>query len=215
MTASPACPALADRADDDLMQMIRDGAADLALPVLERRYGREIRRVVQAILRDPSLAADAADEVIEKIWLKRQRYSHGTNFRAWLLGVARNHALTVLRGRRRAARVGTPMSFGGEEFGGDPIEQRAAVVDDGAEADELGDALNVAVADLPDRYRTVFEMCVREQRPYSEVSKELDLPKGTVAIRIRRARQRLFGALAHRLERSHVRVLANQYATCA
>lgn len=214
MTASPARP-LAEAADDDLMTMIRDGAADLALPVLERRYGREIRRVVQSILHDPSLAADATDEVVEKIWLKRHRYHDGTNFRAWLLGVARNHALTVLRGRRRAARVGTPMSFGGDDVNVEPIEQRAAVVDDGVEAEELGEALAVAVADLPDRYRKVFEMCVREQRPYSEVSRELDLPKGTVAIRIRRARQRLFGALAHRLERSHVRALANQYATCA
>lgn len=215
MNALLARPSLAQHADDDLMQMIRDGSTDVALPILERRYGREVRRLVHSIVREPSLASDVAAEAFEKIWLERTRYESGTNFRAWLLGVTRNHALTALRSLRRAVRVGAAAWGSADDGGVYVLAQRASGQDDGAVEGELAQALSDAVADLPDRYRTVFQMCVQDQRPYSEVSRALHLPKGTVAIRIRRARQRLFGALAHRLERDHVRALASHYATCA
>lgn len=215
MTLALSCPPVTHAADDELMQMIREGAADIALPVLERRHGREVRSLVHSIVREPSLASDVATEAFAKIWLERFHYEPGTNFRAWLLGVTRNHALTALRSLRRAVRVGAAAWGRNDDGGVELLAQPSTACHDGAVESELADAVNAAVADLPDRYRTVFQMCVQQQRPYSEVSHVLRLPKGTVAIRIRRARQRLFGALAHRLERSHVRALASHYATCA
>ena len=213
MNASHAPTCLLDSADDDLMAMIREGQADLALPVLERRHGRELRRVVQGIVREPSLAADVATEAIEKIWLERARYQPGTNFRAWLIGVTRNHALTALRRLRRAARVGG--TAWGAEDSADLLARTPCLTTEGAEASELSHVLSAAVADLPERYRTVFHLCVQQQRPYSEVSRALRLPKGTIAIRIRRARQRLLGTLAPHLDRGHVQALTSRYATCA
>ena len=53
----------------------------------------------------------------------------------------------------------------------------------------------------PSRYRTVFQLCVREGRPYQEAADQLGLPTGTVAIRIMRARKRLFRELSHHLGR--------------
>lgn len=214
MTAAVALRTPTESTDDDLMLSIREGSANDALQVLEKRYGREVRRVVHSIVREPSLAADLAAEAIEKIWLERWHYEPGTNFRAWLLGVTRNHALTALRSLRRAVRVGAA-AWGNGQDGGELVERRGQHDADGAEEGELSNAVHAAVADLPDRYRTVFEMCVQQQRPYNEVSRALHLPKGTVAIRIRRARQRLFGALAHRLDRVHVEALASHYSTCA
>jgi RNA polymerase sigma-70 factor (ECF subfamily) len=214
MNASHARTSLADAADDDLMAMMRAGEADQAFAVLERRHGREVRRLVQGIVRDPSLAADVATEALEKIWLERMRYQPGTNFRAWLTGVARNHALTALRALRRAVRVGGA-AWGSSEDLVAQAAQAAPEPNPGAEEAELTTALNHAVADLPEHYRTVFELCVQQHEPYAKVSRTLHLPKGTIAIRIRRARQRLLGSLAHRLERGHVRALANHYASCA
>ena len=62
-------------------------------------------------------------------------------------------------------------------------------------------AFRVAVADLPTHYRTVFELCVQEGVPYQEAGRRLGMPTGTVAIRIMRARKRLFGALQNHLGR--------------
>ncbi len=215
MNAAPcALPTLDDRADDDLMAMICAGDAEHALAVLDARYGRELRRVAQSILRDPGLAADIAHEAIEKVWLKRDRYQPGTNFRAWLLGVTRNHALTALRGMRRAARVGACASSV-HDTDDDPLDHIACTHDTAVDAAELDAVLAAAVSALPGLYGPVFRMCVQEQRPYTEASRELGLPKGTVAIRIRRARQQVFGAIASHLDPAHVRSLARHYAPCA
>lgn len=212
MTALAQQP-LDSKTDDQLMGMIRSGDAEDALRAIERRHGRDVRRLVQSIVRDPSLASDLAAEVLEKVWLERMRYEPGTNFRAWLLGVARNHALTALRAKRRASRVG------GAAWGGIEPDDIATVRTDpkavAAEEMELNEALSAAVAELPEHYKTVFTMCVQQNRPYSEVSRALHLPKGTIAISIRRARRRLFGSLAHRLEPAHVAALTSHYATCA
>ncbi len=59
----------------------------------------------------------------------------------------------------------------------------------------------VDIQDLPEPYQRVFELCVRQGRPYREAARILDLPTGTVAIRIMRARKRLFRALSHHLDR--------------
>jgi RNA polymerase sigma factor (sigma-70 family) len=67
--------------------------------------------------------------------------------------------------------------------------------------EEFMAAFHGAVAGLPEHYRTVFELCVRQGKPYQEAGQLLGLPTGTVAIRIMRARKRLFTALEHHLGR--------------
>ena len=67
--------------------------------------------------------------------------------------------------------------------------------------EEFMAAFQRAVDELPEHYRTVFELCVRKGRPYQEAGAELGLPTGTVAIRIMRARKRLFSALQQHLGR--------------
>ena len=58
-----------------------------------------------------------------------------------------------------------------------------------------------AVQELPERYMEIFTRCVIQGRSYHDVAEELDLPTGTVAIRIMRARKRLFHALSPHLDR--------------
>jgi len=150
-------------------------------------------------VRDPHQAQDVTQEVFEKVLLKHELYRPGTNFRAWLFEVARNQALTALRSRQRLPRPisSLPPADGPdllEELPADPVPQEL-------EEEEFMAAFQTAVAELPQHYRTVFELCVRQGKPYQEAGAELGLPTGTVAIRIMRARRRLFTALQHHLGR--------------
>ena len=67
--------------------------------------------------------------------------------------------------------------------------------------EEFMTAFQQAVDDLPEHYSVVFDLCVRKGRPYQEAAQTLGLPTGTVAIRIMRARKKLFAALQHHLGR--------------
>ncbi|MBK8974462.1 MAG: sigma-70 family RNA polymerase sigma factor [Planctomycetes bacterium] len=190
------------RHDDELMQLIEHGEADEGLRVLQERYGRRILHFVRGLLRDVHLAQDVTQEVFEKVFLKSHLYQPGTNFRAWLFEVARNQALSALRARRRNPRPVSSLGGPSDDDDQDFLESLPEHRDNRElEEQEFMDAFGRAVGDLPERYRTVFTLCVREGRPYQEAAERLQLPTGTVAIRIMRARKRLFQELSRHLGR--------------
>jgi len=191
----------AEFTDEDLVQQLQAGATELAMTELERRYGRRIHHFVQGMVRDPHLASDVTQEVFERLLLKHSLYRPGTNFRAWLFEVARNQALTMLRSRKRLPRTASALQSPSNDEG-DFFDTVAAEPEneDLIEA-EFMDAFQRAVDELPDHYRSVFELCVRKGHAYKEAGELLDLPTGTVAIRIMRARKKLFTALQHHLGR--------------
>ncbi|MCA8964569.1 MAG: RNA polymerase sigma factor [Planctomycetes bacterium] len=188
--------------DEDLVARLQAGNWDEGIGEIEQRYGKRLYHFVNGMVRDGHLAQDLVQEVFEKLLLKNDLYRPGTNFRAWLFEVARNQALSALRARQRMPRPlsSLPSNEAGEIA--DLLETLPARADQRAlEEEEFMAAFHAAVAALPDHYRTVFELCVRQGMPYQEAGLELGLPTGTVAIRIMRARKRLFGALQHHLGR--------------
>jgi RNA polymerase sigma-70 factor (ECF subfamily) len=187
------------RSDEELVALLHAGEADAAIAELDQRYGRRIHHFVLGMVRDVHLAQDVTQEVFEKLLCKHDLYRPGTNFRAWLFEIARNQALTALRSRQRLPR---PVSSLQPADTGDLLESLPAEpVAQQLEEDEFMAAFQTAVDELPEHYRTVFDLCVRQGRPYQEAGETLGLPTGTVAIRIMRARKRLFTALQHHLGR--------------
>lgn len=186
--------------DEDLVRQLKAGETENAMTQLDLRYGKRIYRFVQGMIRDPHLAHDVTQEVFEKVLLKHDLYRQGTNFRAWLFEVARNQALTMLRARNRLPKPISSLNTNNEE--GDFLDSVPAKPESEALVEEeFMTAFQKAVDDLPEHYSVVFDLCVRKGRPYQEAGKELGLPTGTVAIRIMRARKKLFTALQHHLGR--------------
>lgn len=200
----PNLPAAGDdaRSDEDLVVMLARGEADEALAIIDRRYGRRIYHFVHGMVRDSHLAHDVTQEVLGKVLSKHQLYKPGTNFRAWLFEVARNQALSSLRARQRMPK---PMSSLKHIDGDEPSTWLETVpcerVDRSLEEEEFMSALAKAIEELPSHYQGVFDLCVRQGKPYTEAGAILGIPTGTVAIRIMRARKRLFGTLSRHLDR--------------
>jgi RNA polymerase sigma-70 factor (ECF subfamily) len=181
--------------DEDLVTRLQHGESETPITLLEQRYGTRLYHFVNGMVRDQHLA----QEVFEKVLQKHDLYRPGTNFRAWLFEVARNQALTALRSRQRLPRPVSSLHPGDEP---DLLESLPAdSTPHDLETDEFMAAFHAAVADLPEHYRVVFELCVQKGKPYQEAGVELGMPTGTVAIRIMRARKRLFTALQHHLGR--------------
>src|SRR5690606_21495142 len=77
---------------------LRDGAA---FKVLYSRTSAKLFGVTLRILRDRSEAEEALQEVYVKIWQRADRYiPGGYSPISWLVAVARNHSLDVLRARK-------------------------------------------------------------------------------------------------------------------
>lgn len=203
MTAlEPLVPATLPATDEELVMCLQAGDAASAMTGIQERYARRIFHFVHGMVRDQHLAQDIVQEVFEKVLLKHDLYNAGTNFRAWLFEIARNQALSALRAQKRRPR---PISALPLRDGQENLDLLDGLADDhedrSLEEDEFMAAFAAAVANLPAHYQSVFDLCVRQGLPYLEAGRLLNLPTGTVAIRIMRARKRLFGALEKHLGR--------------
>ncbi len=148
------------------------------------------------LLRDPEEARDAAQESFARASAALATYDAAQPFAPWLLRIARNHCLDVLRRRipdgQRIELDADPGEGARPELA-DPAAIRG---DDALERRELAGALERAVTALPANYREVVHLFHVEHLSYKEIAAALDVPIGTVMTWLHRARARLKDALA-------------------
>ena len=202
MNSAPEANAiLAACSDDQLIEAINAGHVEDGLAVLQARYGARVRQFIKGIVKDAWLAQDVAQETLMKVFFKSHLYQLGTSFKAWLFEIARNQALSALRSRRRSPRPVTSLNFIEPDSELDLLDQAFCDGNRDLEEEEFMTAFEGAVCALPEHYQNVFRRCVMQGRTYRDVAEELDIPTGTVAIRIMRARKRLYKALSPHLDR--------------
>jgi RNA polymerase sigma-70 factor (ECF subfamily) len=148
------------------------------------------------LLRDPEDARDAAQEAFARAFAALASYDPAQPFAPWVLRIARNHCLDVLRRRLPAAQqveLDAASETGATRELADPEAKRG---DDALERRELADALEQAVANLPPRYREVVQLFHVEHLSYRDIAAVLDVPIGTVMTWLHRARAQLRATLA-------------------
>jgi RNA polymerase sigma-70 factor (ECF subfamily) len=112
-------------------------------------------------------------------------------FAPWVLRIARNHCLDLLR-RRIPAR--SRVELDAVDGDGPPHEladtgsERA---DDAIEKAQVREALERAVTALPENYREVVHLFHVEQLSYKEIAATMGIPLGTVMTWLHRARAQL------------------------
>ncbi len=134
-------------------------------------------------------AEDLVQEVFLKLFRHAESYQPTGKFQAFAYRIARN--AWIDRQRRRAVRPPRAAGGGSEE---EPSHELAAQDPNPgtlAERDEEAGRVSAAMARLPDTHRLVFELGVVEELPYSEISKLLDIPEGTVKSRMFHAVRKL------------------------
>jgi RNA polymerase sigma-70 factor, ECF subfamily len=142
---------------------------------------REARRW----LSEPDDAEEAVQEALVRAWRARPTTAGLESPTAWTLQITRNEALRVLERRNRLHARELP-----EEHAVEPISEDVRL-DDLVSATATAQA--VAALD-PDERRLIGLRYVRDlSQP--EVARHLDLPEGTVKVRLHRVRGRLRKAL--------------------
>lgn len=143
------------------------------------------------LLRHPEEARDAAQETFARAYAALSTYDAVQPFAPWVLRIARNHCLDVLRRRlpeaQQVALDAEPGDGAPRELA-DPSAERG---DDALERRQLAGALEAAVAALPQHYREVVHLFHVEHLSYKEIADTLDVPIGTVMTWLHRARARL------------------------
>lgn len=177
--------AAAERSDAQLLEDYLNRREGSALEALVRRHGPMVWDVCRRIIRDAHDAEDAFQATflvfVRKAASIRPREMVGN----WLYGVARQTALkaraTAAKRRSRERQL---------------TDMPEAIVQGQDLWHDLQPLLDRALSRLPDKYRAAIVLCDLEGKTRKEAARQLDLPEGTVASRLARARTMLAKRLA-------------------
>ena len=162
-----------------------------AYKTLLARYQDPIFNYCQRMIKDSGQAEDIAQEALVRTLTRLENYDERYSFSAWVFKIATNLCIDHLRKAKRIAYSldqeldGKDGSFRREVAAPTPDPSQRAL------AAEQMRMLDEAVAELPEHYRAILLLRHREELSYAEIARILELPIGTVKIRIHRAREQI------------------------
>jgi len=185
--------------DFETIQRVLDGDK-VYFEVLMRRYNNRLFRVARSVVKNDDDAMDIVQESWITAFYKLKMFRGPDGFGAWASRITYNNALARLRKQKQV-----DISF-------DDVESIPARGHASAEPHEelakqqLSSALELAVNNLPDKYRVVFVLRTIQQLSTRETAASLELSEGTVKQRLLRSKRMLQGSLLRRVEGSGVTI---------
>jgi RNA polymerase sigma-70 factor, ECF subfamily len=176
------CQASAPKpADDVLIESIGKGDRR-AMVSLFMRHNVRIHRFVMRLTGKTSIAEDVVSEVFLDIWRGAAEFSGKSNVSTWLLGIARNKAMSVLR-----RRTETPLDYDAAVELVDEMDDPEVVADRASR----GAVVRRCLMRLPPPLREVVDLIYYHEKTVAEVAEIVGIPPGTVKTRMFHARSRL------------------------
>jgi RNA polymerase sigma-70 factor, ECF subfamily len=169
---------------------------------LIRPCERAIFFLLQSLLRNEAEAEDAAQETVVKVYRNLQNFRGDSQFRTWVLSIARNEGLGRLR--KAATRREDSLDAGLDDQTGDYtpaiLTSWREIPSQALEQKELGAILRKAIEGLPEIYRNVVLLRDIEEMDVRETAAALGIAEGAVKVRLHRARALLQRDLAPKLK---------------
>jgi RNA polymerase sigma-70 factor (ECF subfamily) len=180
--ASPArVPVAQDSSDEALVALIaqRDKRA---LQQLYSRHHVRIYRFALRFLNDEAAAEDIVSEVFIDVWRQAERFEGRSQVTTWLLAIARNKALSLLR-RRSSEDLDDEVA----EFIEDPSDNPEVAMLKSQRASVLQDCLT----QLSPAHREIVDLVYYHEKSVEEVAQIISVPANTVKTRMFYARKRI------------------------
>lgn len=141
-----------------------------------RHYSPYIYKRVLLLLHSPQLAEDVTQEIFMKVWQDRFTMAEIRSLTSYLLVVARNHTLNVLK---KASRTREGMGEIIHHFDTTSHSTEYEVLNN-----EYSSFIQRKLSELPPRSREIFVMCREQSRSYSEVAETLGISRDAVKSRM-------------------------------
>lgn len=167
--------------DQELIRKVRQGDHRAYGQIVERYQAAVIRRA-QSIVRDQAAAEDAAQEAFVRAYTYLDSYDEKYRLYTWLARIVTNVCLSHLSAQQWQTL---------------PLENALMVPSDLLESDdpelatlanERGRVLQVALAELPAKYRDVLILRYWQDLAYEEIAQLTKQSLGAVKTQLRRAR---------------------------
>jgi RNA polymerase sigma-70 factor (ECF subfamily) len=187
--------------DNELMKRVAKGDDDAFRTLFERHY----RLAYSVIYRQLGVASEAEDLVQEaflRVYRAAPKYEPTAKFSTWLYTVVTNLCLNY---KRDKARDRLRLVSGGDDEGGNPLEQLAqddTPEHDALDQDERTRKVREAIAELPENQRLALILSRYEDKSYEEVAEILKTTVAAVKSLTSRARETLRDKLSKYFEQA-------------
>jgi RNA polymerase sigma-70 factor (ECF subfamily) len=202
---------IVEQADEGLVKLVLGGERD-CFSVLVDRYKRGITNFIGASVRSQADVADLSQETFLRAYAHLGTFNPSLGrFSTWIYHIARNVVRTHLGKNQRRPQA--------QDFGEDQTLENA-LPDLSQDADPSGRMLRTeaecdvraALAELPERTRTVLSLRYYDNMEYQTIAETMGLSLGNVKTLIHRGKLALAQKMRER-EQLAVEALASQRAT--
>ncbi|MFQ5750669.1 MAG: RNA polymerase sigma factor [bacterium] len=191
--------------EKDVLKYIRESLSGeaKAFEWIIKKYQKRIYYTVLPLVMHHDDADDVLQETFIKAYTKLNTYDAQYPFYPWLYRIAINTALNHQKKKARLRALSLD-EIDGNNHQSDLSESPQQMFE--MEGSELVIKVKEALSKIPPEQRIVFNLRVREELSYQEISTTLEISIGTVMSRLSRARDKLRTLLQEYLEINDIEV---------
>ncbi len=159
--------------DKELLQQFRVSATkERAFTLILKKYQERLYWHIRRMVVDHEDANDVLQNMFIKVWGGLENFREDSQLYTWMYRIATNECLTHLEKQKRRVSVSIDDEDGGLE---DKIK-----ASENFDANKLEWKLQLAIQQLPEKQRLVFNLRYYDELPYEEMSKILETSEGAL-----------------------------------
>ena len=169
---------------------------EAAFETIYRAFSRRVFAYALYMLKEPHRAEEVLVDTMHEVWRSAAQFRGDSLFSTWLIGIARNKALLVYRGRRA------------DELHEDLDDVAETKVDELAPegfaelaAKQRREGVQACMRKLSQEHRECLQLVFYEECSLAVVARIQGVPENTVKTRLYHARQRIKNCLRLLIER--------------
>ncbi len=165
--------ALTDSSDAELLIQFRiPETKEKAYTSVIKKYQERLYWHIRRMVVDHDDANDVLQNVFIRVWNGLENFREDAQLYTWLYRIATNESLTFLEGQKKRSAV----SLSDVESG----LSNKIKADSHFDANKLEWKLQLAIQQLPEKQRLVFNLRYYDEMPYEEMSRVLETSEGAL-----------------------------------
>ena len=164
---------LTDPSDAELLEQFRSPATkEPSFTTLIKKYQERLYWHVRRMVVDHDDANDVLQNVFIRVWNALENFRQDAQLYTWLYRIATNESLTFLENQKKRSAV----SLSDVESG---LSNKIRA-DQNFDANKLEWKLQLAIQQLPEKQKLVFNLRYYDEMPYEEMSRVLETSEGAL-----------------------------------
>jgi len=159
--------------DRELLQQFRQPETkERAFTAIIKKYQEKLYWHIRRMVVDHDDANDVLQNMMIKVWKSLENFREDSQLYTWLYRIGTNESLTFLEQRKKKATVSMT-----------DVENSLAnkvIADKDFDANRLEWKLQLAIQQLPDKQKAVFNLRYYDEMPYEEMSRVLETSEGAL-----------------------------------